>query len=432
MPKVNKTADIITLPSLPEDRIVGANYASRTLPWTFNRMSKNTSAKGQIERGLNIAKGIVAQEVLRRSFNDRGIDVELHRKSHRDEDLFDFRIVSDGQKKLFDVKSVSYFNNYADVGRPPFSKKWIIDNSDYPGPDWRRFFPMLVPHTQIDQKKDAYVFLISESVDFRRTVLEGRSDHFIAAFPYGEGMPFYTYKKLCRAREELNKGFYLRFEYQPTGLFSREKLELDVLYEWAAKNRQESVTLKLGEQSTPIGPMSVLNCLSLKPAEFKKFSGALIMWAAKNDFKGTVFNSKKENINQVPSSALTYSAEDFCNLILPDEYKLHCVGWIRKPDFLEACKQYPAWVWPIDSTNRFHNTEWSQVSPRDLKFLEHMGVADRISRKPTRIQFGLLKTSGHGQGACCYVFPNVFGTGLKETNLYVLPQDLQTMESLKP
>jgi len=100
MAKVTKVADILTIPSKPEDRDVGARYASRTLPWTFNRMSKNTSARGQIERGLNIAKGIVAQEVLRRYLGERGIKVELQRKSHRDEDLFDFKILSDGEKRL--------------------------------------------------------------------------------------------------------------------------------------------------------------------------------------------------------------------------------------------------------------------------------------------------------------------------------------------
>jgi hypothetical protein len=430
MAKVTKVADILTIPSKPEDRDVGARYASRTLPWTFNRMSKNTSARGQIERGLNIAKGIVAQEVLRRYLGERGIKVELQRKSHRDEDLFDFKILSDGEKRLFDVKSISYFNDYVVKGRPPFSKKLIIDNRDYPGPDWRRFFPMLVPHTQIQQEKDAYFFLISESVDFRRTVLEGRSDHFIVAFPFGEALPFYTHKRLCRAREESDKGFYIRLEYKATGLFQKEKLEIQVLYEWG-KNKQEEVTLKPGTKSELIGPMSVLNCLSLTPDEYNKFSGNLTLWTAKNEFKEAVLNSRMEDVNEIPSEALDYTVRDFCNLILPDEYKLHCIGWIRKPDYLEACKQYPAWVWPIDSVNGFHNTEWSQISGRDLKLLESLGVADHISRKPTRINFGLLKTSGRGQGACCYVFPNIFGTGLRETNLYALPQDLQTMESLK-
>src|ERR1700730_10784281 len=206
MEKVTKVSDIITLPSTADDRAVGAKYASRTLPWTFNRMSKDTKAKNQCDRALNIAKGIVAQEVLRREFESRGIKVELQRKSHREKDLFDFRIRMDGKSKRFDVKSIAYYNNYPDIGRPPFSKQFVIGNRDYPGPDWRRFFPMLMAHTQVHQDKEAYVFIISESVDFRKTVLEGRSNHLITAFPYGDSLPFYSYKRLCSAREKANKG----------------------------------------------------------------------------------------------------------------------------------------------------------------------------------------------------------------------------------
>ena len=38
---------------------------------------------------------------------------------------------------------------------------------------------------------------------------------------------------------------------------------------------------------------------------------------------------------------------------------------------------------------------------------------------------------GRGGGSCCYVFPNIGRNGgVKETNLFVLPQDLKTMDSL--
>jgi len=394
-------------------------------------MSKDTKAKNQCERALNIAKGLVAQEVLRRELERRGIRVELQRKSHRDEDLFDFRIKNDGRVIQCDVKSIAYYNNYPDIGRPPFSKQLIIDNRAYPGPDWRRFFPMLIAHTQIHQKKDAYVFIISESGDFRKTVLGGRTRFFIAAFPYGDSLPFYSSKRLCEAREHAKKGFHVRLEYQATGLFAKDKLEVDLLYEWAAESKQERVTLNPGTQSKPIGPISVFNCISLDRSEYDRMSGTLIMWPAKNDFSRPVLNASMVNVNEPPSEALVYTQSDFCNLYLPDDYKLHCIGWIPKEDYLEACKQYSAWVWPIDSVDRYLNSPWSQISERDNKLLGRLGVADRVTKKPTRINFGLMKTSGFGQGACCYVFPNVYGTGVRETNLFVLPQDLRTMNSLR-
>lgn len=432
MKKVTEASEIITLPSSAEDRRAGALYASRTLPWTFNRMSKGTKAKNQADRALNIAKGIVAQEVLFRELRRREFEVELQRKSYREKDSYDFRIGIDGIKKRFDVKSIAYYNNYPPTGRPPFSKQLIIDNRDYPGPDWRRFFPMLMTHSQVHQEKDAYVFIISESVDLRKTVLDGRSDHLITAFPYGDSSPFYSSKKLCLARESASKGFYIRLEYQATDLFAKDKLEVDVLYEWAGKAEQQRVLLKVGTQSGPIGPISALSCISLEKSSYNKFSGGtIIVLPAKNDFSGSVLNSKMQNINKIPSEALVYSQSDFCNLYLPDDYQLHYLGWIPKEEYLEACKKYPAWVWPIDSVDRFLNSPWSQISERDKSLLERLGVGDRITKKPTRINFGLMKTSGYGQGACCYVFPNVYGTGVKETNLFALPQDLHTMASLK-
>src|SRR6478752_2999481 len=111
MPTLTKATEIITLESTPEDRRLAAEYAARTLPWTFNRMSKNVSAKGQNDRGLNIAKGIVAQEVLRRELERKGITVALQRKSHRAEDLFDFHIRQNGALKKFDVKSIAFYND---------------------------------------------------------------------------------------------------------------------------------------------------------------------------------------------------------------------------------------------------------------------------------------------------------------------------------
>jgi hypothetical protein len=431
MKKLTEASEIVTLPSTADDRRAGALYASRSLPWTFNRMSKDKKAKNQCERAVNIAKGIVGQEVLFRELQRRKFEVELQRKSHREKDSYDFRIGIDGQKTRFDVKSIAYYSDYADTGRPPFSKQLIIENRDYPGPDWRRFFPMLMAHTQVAQKKDAYVFAISESIDSRKTVIEGRSDHLIASFPYGDSLPFFTSQKLGLAREKAKRGFHIKLEYQATGLFAKEQIELEVLYEWAGKTLQDRVSLKVGTQSRLVGPISVLNCISLEKSSYEKFAGKVILWSAKNDFSETVLNSSMENVNEIPAEALIYTPSDFCNLFLPDAFKLHYIGWIPKEEYLEACKKYPAWVWPIDSKSRFLNTPWSEVTERDKALLNRLGASDRITREPTRINFGLMKTSGFGPGACCYVFPNVFRTGVKETNLFVLPQDLNSMESLK-
>ena len=213
MKKLSQTNEILTLKPKEEDLIVGANYAAITLPWTFNRMMFNTGSFGQQLRALNIAKGIVAQEVLHRALKSLGVSAEVQRKSYRDEDLFDFHVTIDGTETMLDVKTLNYYSNYDPVGRTPLSPELIINNSSYSGPDWRLFFPMLVPHTQIQQKKEAYCFAIASSIDFRRNHHTNRTRYALTAFPYGRPMAFLASKTLCTSREEVGKGFFIECSY---------------------------------------------------------------------------------------------------------------------------------------------------------------------------------------------------------------------------
>jgi hypothetical protein len=105
MALLNKATDIWVLRPTKEDLLAGAKYASLTLPWTFNRMMMNTGSAGQRSRGLNIAKGIVAQEILGRALAGRGIKSKVQRKSYRNDDLFDFQIAFNGSLTKIDVKT---------------------------------------------------------------------------------------------------------------------------------------------------------------------------------------------------------------------------------------------------------------------------------------------------------------------------------------
>lgn len=109
---------------------------------------------------------------------------------------------------------------------------------------------------------------------------------------------------------------------------------------------------------------------------------------------------------------------------------INFIGWAEKGQFLKACQDYPGWVWPIDKVSKFENTPWTQVTQDDVNKYEKLGLELSRDTKTKALQCGLMKTSGRGPGACCYVFPNIFRTGLKETNLYALPKDLWTMSSL--
>jgi hypothetical protein len=106
------------------------------------------------------------------------------------------------------------------------------------------------------------------------------------AYPYGDAMPFYTYKKLCMERENAKKGFYVTLEYERNNLLSGSDVEVTVLYEWADNNKETTVVLKPGSKSKVIGPISVLNCISLTRKQYETFSGLLMVNVAKNEFNG--------------------------------------------------------------------------------------------------------------------------------------------------
>ena len=175
MRKLKTKEDIWVLTPNADDLKAGAYYAAVSLPWTFNRMMLNTSSAGQQHRALNISKGIVGQEMLKRAMTGLGIKAQTQRKSYRDEDLFDFHVNIEGVLTKLDLKSVNYFTDYAALGREPFSADLLLKHSGYADSDWRTFFPMLVPHTQIEQSKEGYCFAIASSIDLRKDIASNRT-----------------------------------------------------------------------------------------------------------------------------------------------------------------------------------------------------------------------------------------------------------------
>ncbi len=430
MQKLKTTTEVWVLTPTADDLKAGAHYAAVSLPWTFNRMMLNTSSAGQQHRALNIAKGVVGQEMLLRAVTRIGIKAKTQRKSHRDEDLFDLHVMIAGALTKMDLKSVNYFTNYAPVGRTDFSRELLLRHSGYAGSDWRTFFPMLVPHTQIEQSKEAYCFAIASSVDLRKDIATNRKAYALTAFPYAEYLPFLSSKKLCLMREEANKGIYLQLSYETDSLLASE-MTLSIIGEWAGKPNVQSVQLKPGA-AKQAGPFSCVSSFQIDKESYDQFDGGIEMFVKKNDFKTSVLNSQKRNVNEIPDETFVLTRADFCNLYLPTDYTLYVIGWTRKDEFLQACRQYTGWVWPMDKIDKFKNQAWSQITEADQHRLEATGFGSSIQDKPRLLRAGWLKTTGRGGGACCYVFPNIGANGgVKETNLYILPQDLYTMDTLK-
>lgn len=431
MNKLTDPNDIVVLKPELSELAKAADYALRTLPWTFNRMMMNTSSRGQNGRGLNIAKGVLGQEMLRRHLTSLGISAPAEEKSHRDDDLFDFHLTIDGELTKFDLKTVNHYTNYPGDARPPFSPEYLMDNANYSGPDWRRFFPMLVPHTQIGQGKECYCFAIGSSIDFRSNPLLGRSGSLIVAYPYGEALPFLSSARLCRAREEAGRGFFIALTYQAAGLLSGDHLNVTLVGEWAGDVTEIPVRLRNG-QAVTVGPFSCLAAVSMAAESFENFQGHIDLQVVENLFTEVIRNTTRQNINTSPREKLTYVKSDFTNLYLPDDYTLFVLGWLTKDEFRSRCEAYTGYVWPKDSVSRFENQAWSQITESDRKSIERAGFGHCISTKPSQVNAGWLKTNGQGGGACSYIYPNIGRNGgVMETNLYVLPQDLWTISSLR-
>lgn len=433
MTLLSRADEIWMLSPTADDLLAGAHYASITLPWTFNRMMMNTSSRGQQERALNIAKGIVVQEMLKRALEAKGVRAPMQRKSHRDDDLFDFRVELGGREVDLDVKSVHHYSNYdRSVGREPLTAGLIVRNRGYPGPDWRQFFPMLIPHTQINQDKEAYCFAIASSVDPRSDIDANRSGYALTAFPSGEPMAFLGSKRLCLEREAAGEGFFLAAQYHGEGLLAHEPITLIVNGEWDGALIEEEVLLEPGSQPKEIGPFSVVSSFFVDRDDYDRLYGHIDVTVSENTFAQVVYNSSRRDINVPPAGSLVLTREDFCNLFLPTDYHLFVLGWLTKAEFLSKCRTYTGWVWPKDSINRYENQPWTQVTDADRGTLGRAGFGDRIIGRPARVEAGWMKTTGRGSGACCYVFPNTFGRGgVSETNLYVLPQDLHIMDELR-
>lgn len=413
----------------PEELAEGVRYASISLPWTFNRMMMRSSPTGQNNRAYNIAKGIVGQEVLTRVLRSNGIAVELPRDSHRDEDLFDIRVTIDGTTQNVDLKTINYYSNYSDK-RPPFSPEYVIQHSGYDGPRWREFFPMMIPHTQLNQDKTVYLFAIAESIDFRAELTAGRSEHAIVGFPYGDMCEFLQADRLISAREATHNGVSLSLTYNSTEDATETPLPVDVLGEWDGELVRRNTELTSTDE-IEVGPFSCVSAIRLpSDAYFSEFEGGIEWTIESNELDEPVRNTTGRNLNQIPDEPMVIEKSNFCNLRLPDEYTVHFLGWTTKDEFTQNCRNYRSWVWPDDSVDPAKNTPWSQLTDDDRTKLQRIGFDDAIQSGTHRIDAGFLKGIPMRGGACTYVYPNQHGGGLRETNLYVLPQDLRTMETI--
>jgi hypothetical protein len=378
-----------------DDIATGVEYARKSLPWTFNRMSV-TGPWTWYRRMMRIVVGVTVQNLLLRKLKEKGLDISKEWKKYRDEDTFDIKTV-DG--KVVDVKALNHF--YDDDGeiRPNFSLDYLMENKGYTGDMWQKFFPCMAPDDQ-NKKKDAYVFAILDSEDYLSKVRESRNKHFIIASPSEKWMDFLNNKRLAQEREKADAGLDLTVKSDLVSL-DQDEPELYIGYERKESFFEERMRLTAGS-TFEIDNVSALSYIRLGDELPRSFVGEIAV-SIKNSLKGPVFSgARQRDLNESPGNKWKVTSDMFADLYLPGNVSIHFLGWISSSEFKETRSKYPSYGHPDD-----------KIDPS-------------VNQPGRTTEGGVLfrKTN-------CYIYPNTgsINGGLKNTNYYVVPGDLNIMST---
>ncbi|MDG6949260.1 MAG: hypothetical protein JRM77_05320 [Nitrososphaerota archaeon] len=431
----------------PGDLQEAFNYATISLPWTFDRLHyQNKSPKTANIRLLHVLEGVLNQEILQRALKKQGYKCDLDWSNYRESDIFDFEI--DG--KRCDVKTGIIYSIYDDkVRRKPFSPDLLIRYKSYSGPRWRTFFPIMVPLTQLtpDKMKDTYIFgLAKTEPDLTKRVPAVGDRGLWCSAPYGEAFVFFQNTNLIKAREAAGKGFYPILEYRRTQAKIDEDstgIEVTIFGEWNKKQKKSAkVYLEPGQRKTLDEEYSSLSCVMVDHPATMVGSDVLAI-KAKNNFSGFVSTTvDPKNINDSRFAWYVYP-DGFVNLRVPDDYKVYWLGHISFNEFASTFANYPSQFIP-NGANMDENTPGRLTPKLKEKFISldrrRKKAIDAGIKVPWPEFSSLVKRSVVNAGimVCANKFPRPIGGAcyqyppyaLLEGALYVLPRDLHTMSSL--
>lgn len=423
------------------------DYATISLPWTFDRMHYGPRKQNTVNNRLwHIMSGVLNQTLLERELKSRDYDCKLDWSHYRITDIFDFKI----GEKVFDVKTGSIFSEYDDqVEREKFSPDLLIKYSKYSGPIWRKFIPMMVPMTQLNvaHEKNGYIFgLAVLPYDQRKLVPEKGDRGFWCTAPFAEAHSFFHKTPLIDARERASKGFFPMFEWkkgQATLDDGDRSIAVTVYGEWGGNKAIEKVEMVPGQRLVVDREMSSLSCIRVDhPADLTP--GDSLNVKARNNFKDKVhdFADPTKNLND---SNFTWKLGpgSFVNLRVPEDYVVYWLGHIPLEEFAERFQDYPCWFIP-------NPRNMAQNVPGELSndFREGLEAYDRRRAKALAnglatpwpemaslvsgktINAGIMIAAtrfGQNLGAACYHYPPY---ALSESALYVLAKDLHSMASI--
>ncbi len=434
----------VTKPDINE----ALEYATISLPWTFDRMRYGPRTQNSRNRTLfHIMYGVLNQTILQRLLEARGLECSKDWTHYRVSDVFDF--VVDG--RIYDVKTMLIFSQYDEQNaRPPFTTGSVTKNRSYSGREWKRFFPMLVTHSQIDvrSEKDSYIFGIGQMLhDMIKARPEMGDGGFWAAPPYETAAAFFQSVSVISARENDGAGFQVALEWRRgirrvNGIADRE-LTLTLFGEWDEEPVKEEVRLPENGSVVSSQEFSSLSCLRAQHPAVLDSEDRIVVTAVNHfDERIQKLSDPRVDLNDA-SFSWVLDRDSFVNLDVPSDYRVHWVGHIPLAEFAQTFQSYPAYFSP---------------SPANLELNVDARPADGLRRNLSRLgrarqraledglavhwpDFSLLIQGNHVEagllvaaqmgwrslGAACYYYPPY---GFRETALYVLPKDLYLMESI--
>lgn len=413
MTRVNDADQILQVsPTLPE-RKSGARYAAISLFWTYDRMRQEAKRSNATRnQAFNIAKGLVGQKCLQRALDERGVEIKLEEKSHRETDSYDLRFPEQSSFSDLDLKTFNHFTDYGVDEKPPLDRNLIGDNIDYEGPEWGHFFPMLVPYDQFSQDKEAYCFAISSSIDYRSHI-EGRGGYELYAYPDTNNAVGEFLVSDIEGRESRSEALSISVKTSVNG--KKTPLELKVIGE--INGNLEERWIEVTSTPTMFGPVSGVASFKITEETYRTLDNQ------GSHIEIEVASSPADDA--LSRNSLKLTTDDFHNLLMPSEFTFYFVGWITKQGFKSQAQTHPGWRRP--SRDEFtRNKRWTDLSDRDERFLRGNELGWTIA--DDRAVQGAVR-----QDAGCYYYPkldrqNMDWGGLQRTNLYVLPGDLRPMD----
>ncbi len=449
MKKLSNERDIWPPSLVTESDIQGAlNYATVSLPWTFDRMRYGPrSQKAVNNRLLHILMGVLNQTILERELTKRGYSCSKDWTRYRESDIFDFSIGD----TVCDVKTAHLYSQYNDNwGREQFSPSLLIANKSYDGPEWKHFFPMMVTLSQltVEKEKDSYIFGIAETYEDIRSTMPNLNDGgFWCGAPYGKAFHFFQNTRIIRSREENEMGFNIKISWTrpyPRINGSSGTIRIILYGEWAGFPLMEELTVTEGEQITSENEFSSLSCIRVEQPAILDDNDEIIL-IAQNHFEQHIPKLTNPTINlNDPTFEWILGKDSFVNLMVPKDYKVFWIGHIPFEEFVSKFTDYPSYFIPHGGGDMEKNDS-GRATPKLKQRFESL---DRRRKKAIdnginvpwcefssliegqKINAGLLLVAMRGPkpiGAACYYYPPY---ALQESAMYVLPQDLYPMDLL--